>query len=92
MIEAARACLPPNETQTPQGGRIQGLPSRWSRAGAIQAAVQLGTRSGFPDLGGAPPHRHRPRRKRASALCGRRSAGPYAPRGGARTHGPAARS
>eukprot|EP00969_Alexandrium_andersonii_P347061 15344067-Alexandrium_andersonii.AAC.1 len=37
----------------------------------------------------ATPRRYRPLRRRASALCGHRSAGLCGPRGGARTHGPA---
>eukprot|EP00969_Alexandrium_andersonii_P137744 6091569-Alexandrium_andersonii.AAC.1 len=50
-VEAARACFTPDKPEALQSGGIQGFPPRRRRPCAVQAAVQLGTRSRLGDLG-----------------------------------------
>eukprot|EP00969_Alexandrium_andersonii_P074285 3276970-Alexandrium_andersonii.AAC.1 len=49
-VKATSTCLPPNEPEALQRGRIQGSPPPWRRPRAIQAAVQLGAHAGFRHL------------------------------------------
>eukprot|EP00969_Alexandrium_andersonii_P365450 15466278-Alexandrium_andersonii.AAC.1 len=50
VVKATRACLPPDESEALQRGRIQGFPPRWCRPYAIQTAVQFGTHAGLGHL------------------------------------------